>query len=67
MAHLRIAFNFIVVIGMSDIPKTLGFLIHIQKLDILTTPFGHHFQLNSNAKQARKRGRGTRTLTLAAE
>ena len=43
--HCTIAFNFIVVIGMSDIPKTLRFLIHIQKLDnILTTPLGHHFQ-----------------------
>ena len=43
--HCTIAFNFIVVIGMSDIPKTLRFLIHIQKLDnILTTPLGPHFQ-----------------------
>jgi len=41
--HCTIAFNFI-VIGMSDIPKTLRFLIHTQKLDnILTTPLGHHF------------------------
>jgi hypothetical protein len=52
---------------MSDVPKTLTFLIHIQKLDyILTTQLAHHFQLKSNAKQARKRGRGTRTMTLAA-
>jgi len=65
--HCTIAFNYI-VIGMSDIPKTLRFLIYIQKLDnILTTPLGHHFQLNSNAKQARKRARGTRSLILAAE
>jgi len=48
---------------MSDIPKTLKFLINIQKLDnILTTPLGHHFQWNSNAKQAHKSGRETRTL-----
>jgi len=61
-------FNFIVVIGMLYIPKTLRFLIHIQKLDnILTTPLGHHLQRISNAKQAHKRGRETRTLTLAAE
>jgi hypothetical protein len=53
---------------MSDIPKTLIFLIHIQKLDnILTTPLGHYFQRNSNAKQACKMGRGTWPLTLAAE
>jgi len=40
-----VAFNFIVVNGMSDIPKTLRFLTHIQKLDnILTTPLGHNFQ-----------------------
>jgi len=66
--HCTITFNFIVVIGMSDIPKTLRFLMHIQKLDtILTTPLAHHFQLNRNAKQARKRGTGARTLTLAAE
>jgi len=65
--HCTIASDFIVVIGMSDIPKTLRFLTHIQKLDILTTPLGHHLQLNSNAKQARKSGRGTRSLTQAAE
>jgi hypothetical protein len=53
---------------MSDIPKTLKFLIHLQKLDkTLTTPLGHHFQLNSNAKQARKKRTGTRTLILAIE
>jgi len=35
--HCTIAFNFVVVIGMSDIPKTLRFLIHIQKIyNILT-------------------------------
>jgi len=43
--HCTIAFNYIVVIGMPDIPKTLRFPTHIQKLDIiLTTPHGHHFQ-----------------------
>jgi len=43
--HCAIEFNFIAVIGMSDIPKTPAFLIHIQTLhDILTTPLGHHFQ-----------------------
>jgi len=53
---------------MSDIPKTLRFLIHIQKFDnILNIPHGHHSQWNSNAKQARKRVKGTRTLTLATE
>jgi hypothetical protein len=35
---------------MSDIPKTLTFLIHIQKLDnILTTPLGHVY--NETAMQ----------------
>jgi hypothetical protein len=35
---------------MSDIPKTLTFLIHIQKLDnILTIPLGHIF--NETAMQ----------------
>ena len=45
METVKFKFKFIVVIGMSDIPKTLGFLIHIQKRDsILTTPLGRHFQ-----------------------
>jgi hypothetical protein len=53
-------FNFIIVIGMLDIPKAPKFFIHSQKLDsILTSTLGHHFQSNNNAKQADKRDKST--------
>jgi hypothetical protein len=50
------AFNFIVVIGMTDIPKTLRFLTHIPKLDILTTPLGHIFSATAMQNKHEKEG-----------